>query len=364
MKTGDRNEMNRKFLAIVVSSAVALPIAAQVQADEMEVKAHSHPATYEHDHEMEGEDGAMMMAPQHAHEHDAHPHGELHGHSFTLYGSVRSGVYILDPKGDGETTWDIGSVDAGDLGSGDKHWSRIGVKGSTELDGGMTAGFTAEKRLDNFRTRHQNVWLSGSFGKVTLGQQGSVYNSGVSWDNSNLFGNWGGSPAGGTRLQGISYASSLGGPFNFALMVGDDNSGAVGGQGEGVDGVEAMGTLAAGPLSIGAGYDDNDARTVMGVSVSGSFGGIGWDTGYEVADSDDGTSDRDRYGFSLDYSIDAGRAYLYYEDDQPDAGADSNYLLLGYSHTIGPGVVVIAEYQMPSDDAGSNRSAVVVKVDF
>ena len=176
--------MNRKILAIVVSSAVALPIAAQVQADEMEVKAHSHPATYEHDHAMEGEDGAMMMAPNHAHEHDAHPHGELHGHSFTVYGSVRSGVYILDHQGPGDTTWDIGSVDAGDLtnsstvensdgnmagvsSNGDKHWSRLGVKGSTELDGGTIGrDCTVEKRLDNFRTRHQNVWLSGEFGKV------------------------------------------------------------------------------------------------------------------------------------------------------------------------------------------------------
>ena len=310
----------------------------------------------------QGEDGVMMMAPNHAHEHDAHPHGELHGHSYSLYGSVRSGVYILDPQEAGDTTWDVGSVDAGDLGAGDKHWSRIGVKGSAELDGGTMAGFTVEKRLDNFRTRHQNVWLSGTFGKVTFGQQSSVYNSGVSWDNSNLFGNWNG-VAGSTRLQGISYASSLGGPFNFAAMVGDDNS-ATGGQGEGVDAVEAMGTLAAGPVSIGVGYDDNDTRTVLGASVGGAFGGIGWDTGYELVDSEDGMTDGDRYGFSLQYSIDAGRAYLYYEDNQPDVGGSLNYLLFGYSHALGAGVSVIAEYQMPSEDSAPNRGAVVVKVDF
>ena len=158
---------------------------------------------------------------------------------FTLYGSVRSGVYMLDPQNGGSTTWDIGSVDAGDLGSGDKHWSRIGVKGSTELDGGAMVGFTVEKRLDSFRTRHQNVWVSGDFGKLTLGQQGSAYNSGVSWDNTNLFGNWNGI-AGGTRLQGIRYDSSLGGPFNFALMIADDNSSG-GGNGQGVDAIEGVG---------------------------------------------------------------------------------------------------------------------------
>ena len=204
----------------------------------------------------------------------------------TLYGSVRSGVYMLDPQDGGSTTWDLGSVDAGDLGSGDKLWSRIGVRASTELDGGVTAGLHLEKRLDNFRTRHQNVWVSGDFGKLTLGQQGSVYNSGVSWDNTNLFGNWNGI-AGGTRLQGISYTSNLGGPFNFGLMISDDNSGG-GGNGQGVDAIEASGTISAAGLSIGAGYDDDDTRTVLGFSVGGSFGAMGWDTGYEIEDADNG----------------------------------------------------------------------------
>ena len=294
----------------------------------------------------------------------------------TLYGSVRSGVYMLDPQDGGSTTWDLGSVDAGDLGSGDKLWSRIGVRASTELDGGVTAGLHLEKRLDNFRTRHQNVWVSGDFGKLTLGQQGSVYNSGVTWDNTNLFGNWNGI-AGGTRLQGISYTSNLGGPFNFGLMISDDNSHMVPGKdkmlgtdddkptgnGQGVDAIEASGTISAAGLNIGVGYDDNDMRTILGFSVGGSFGAMGWDTGYEIEDADNGM-DRDRFGFSVDYSTDAGRAYLYYEDLQPDMGADANYLLLGYSHSVGPGATVIAEYQMPDDDTGPNRSALVLRVDF
>ena len=179
--------MNRKILAIVVSSAVALPIAAQVQADEMEVKAHSHPATYEHDHAMEGEDGAMMMAPAHAHEVDEHPHMELHGHSYSLYGSVRGGVIVRDDS-DSDATWDIGSFDGGDEGSADRLFSRIGVRASYDLGNGMSAGLHIEKRLDNFRTRHQNVSLSGPFGSVTLGQQGSPYYSATSFDGANFTG--------------------------------------------------------------------------------------------------------------------------------------------------------------------------------
>ena len=138
----------------------------------------------------------------------------------TLYGSVRSGIVIKDSEG-ADAMWDLGATDAGDLGdSGDRLWSRIGVKASHELDGGLTAGLVIEKRLDSFRTRHQNVWLSGSFGKLTFGQQGSPYQAAGwhSWDGSNFTG--GNFQMVGSRKQGISYASDLGGPFNVSIRRG------------------------------------------------------------------------------------------------------------------------------------------------
>ena len=106
----------------------------------------------------------------------------------TLYGSVRSGIIVKD-DGESDAMWDLGSVDGGDLGdSGDRLWSRIGVKASHELDNGMMAGLHIEKRLDQFRTRHQNVWLGGDMGRITLGQQGSPYHSAVGWDGTNFTG--------------------------------------------------------------------------------------------------------------------------------------------------------------------------------
>ena len=84
--------MNRKLLVAIVSGVLAAPMAAQVQADEMEVEPHSHPATYEHEHAME--DGSM--SPLHAHEHESHPHSELHEHSATVYGNLRYGVSVAD----------------------------------------------------------------------------------------------------------------------------------------------------------------------------------------------------------------------------------------------------------------------------
>ena len=272
----------------------------------------------------------------------------------TLYGSVRSGIYAVNPDGPGDTTWDLGTVDAGDLGSGDKLWSRIGVRASTELDGGMTAGLHIEKRLDNFRTRHQNVYVSGAFGKIALGQQGSPYYSAVSWDGANFFG---GSSDPGSRQNGVRFDSDTGGPFNVSVMIVDDNT-MGGGQGEGVDGWEVGGSLSAGPISIGAGYkDQTNGNERMGLTLGGSFGAMGWEIGYETHDMG-GNDDENRYGFFVDYSLGSGAAYLSYEDQE-----DMNdWTIVGYSHSLGGGAKVVAEHRTP--DMGADVSAVVLVVGF
>ena len=209
---------NRRLLAIVVSSAVALPMAA-LQADEgeemMEVEPHSHPATYEHDHEME--DGSM--SPMHAHEHESHSHSEfdqLHGHTATVYGSLRTGVVMSNPEGDGDTTWDIGNT-------GNTLGSRIGVRGSLGLDGGMTAGVHIEKRLGNWSNRLQNIYLSGDFGTLTVGYQWGTFWNATSIDGSWFFGGLINGPT-GFQSNGIAFSSSLGGPLNFSAMVKDNDS--------------------------------------------------------------------------------------------------------------------------------------------
>ena len=354
----------------------------------MQVDAHAHSATYEHEHAM-GDEG--MMSPIHAHEHDEHPHGQLHGHSYTLYGSVRSGIYMVNPGGDGDTTWDIGSVDAGDIGSGDKLWSRLGVRGSIDLDNGMTAGFQVEKRLDNFRTRHQNVSLSGGFGTVTVGQQTDAYYSATSWDGANFFG---GSTDVGSRTQSLRYSSNLGGPFNFSVSVTDDNSAMTAdkihhahgedgkgdatdemkttGNGDGADAWTLTGSLATGPLSINAGYVDvNEDTNRVGVTVGGSFAGLGWEVGYEEKDVDKGNGSS-RYGGFVSYGVGAGSLFALYEDMQTDDGkGEIDAVVLGYAHPLGSGVSVIGEHRSAggTDAEGADKdtvgtSAVVLVVSF
>ena len=275
----------------------------------------------------------------------------------TLYGSVRSGIIIKD-DGDSDAMWDLGSVDGGDLGdSGDRLWSRIGVKASHDLGNGMMAGLTIEKRLDQFRTRHQNVWLEGGMGRITLGQQGSPYHSAVGWDGTNFMGGNFAMAPGGSRKQGVSFASNLGGPFDFqALLVDDASHGE--GYGEGVDGFELSGSLDAGGMGINVGYASNDNETVMGATVGGSLGDVGWEVGFETMDPDDGSEDTSLAGLFVDYSLGDGAVYFYYEG-QSGAG-DDNAWVAGYSHGLGSGVKVIGEHRDVDSSGTTSVLAVVV----
>ena len=333
------------MLAVPLTATAGEPLVVPVLENHDPSTPHS--ATYKH----MGSDGKE-------HEH-SHHHRIEHSHrSWTLYGSVRSGIYHLDSDGGTKASWDIGSVDAGDLGSGDKLWSRIGVRASHDLGNGMIGGLHIEKRLDNFRTRHQNVWLSGAFGKVTLGQQATPFHSAVSWDGTNLFGNWNTSPHGGSRGQGIQYASLLDGPFSFNAMIRDDGSN-LDGSGGGLDQYEITASFSMpGAATVSAGYlgADDGGADVFGGSVAGSFSGVSWDVGYErTSEADDKTN----YGFFLGY---AG-AYVFYEDLNTESKAgETDHILFGYSRSLGTNTKVIIEHQRPNE--GRNRTALALQVNF
>ncbi len=395
--------MTRRLLAIVASSAVALPMAAQVQADEMEMKVepHDHPAMYEHEHEME--DGSM--APLHAHAHPSHPHSELHGHSATVYGSLRYGMTMSDDgKSDSKTKWELGN----------DYGSRFGIKGSVGAGAGLTAGFQIERAIsDTLDKRFHNVSLSGAYGTITLGRQGSTYYGATTWDGA---AHLGGVTDVGDKIDGVSIKSSLGGPFDFAVLAstGDDLAKeAKRTTGNRADHIEASGSLALGPVSFGAGYrEEADDGKRIGGMVSGTMANITLKMGYEsakditciekedatVKTSVTGTSvthtvdkaavpkkmcDEDRYGFDLSYLVGegagGGKAYVQYGERKSDeAGTNRevdernvDYWTLGYSYYVSDAVTVNLVHR--TKDAYNKKasmrlrdrtSAVVMKVDF
>ena len=132
-------------------------------------------------------------------------------------------------KGDKEKGPDASLV----LGHG-SFGSRIGIKGSEDLGNGAEAGFKWENGVDGAGAlgsgRHANVWYSGAFGKITIGQQGNPYRNAANWDQSWWIGgnnragyNSGGD--GGSRLQGVRYDGDAG-AFNFSVMaVAQDTTG-------------------------------------------------------------------------------------------------------------------------------------------
>ena len=313
-----------------------------------------------------------------------------------LYGSVRSGVYMSNPDGDGDTTWDVGVVDAGDLtnssltchasdGSvtatnptdlcptgqrlvgiaspGDKLWSRIGVKASHELDGGLTAAVHVEKRLDNFRTRVQKVSLSGEFGTLALGQQWTTYYNATTIDGMSYLGGF--AEGGPSRSTGVKYSSNLGGPFNFSAMVSDNNS-AGGGNGDGNDIVELSGTLSIAGTSLSVAWRDvDDGPENMDIRVAGAFGPMNYSIGGGTQEKANG-DDRERFGFHVGYQVmEGGKVYAQYEDITDDEGAtdaSNDWTYLGYVQTLAPGVLVSGEFRTPN--TGADVAALVLRVDF
>ena len=278
----------------------------------------------------------------------------------TIYGSVRSGVLHQSSEGAADASWDLGSVDAGDLGnSGDRLWSRIGVRASHDLDNGLTGGLHIEKRLDRWRTRHQNVWLQGVFGRITLGQQGDAYYSAVSWDGVNFFG---GSQDPGSRSTGVKYSTQLDGPFNFQAMISDDNTQS--GWGDGLDRYELAGSFAvAGVVNVSLGYlgRDDGGTDSMGGTVGGSINSFTWEVGYQSNDA--AADDSKHYGFHVGYGIGGGNLYMQYEDYNTDSKTGENdYLIFGYSHSLGTNTRIIAEHRRPDD--GRKATAVALRVDF
>ena len=355
--------INRRLLAVVASSALALPMAAQVQADEMEVPEHSHAVMHEHEHDIDG-----AMVPMHAHETQEHSHAEfsqLHGHSVTLSGQLVFGVQMTDNDMPGSNSqWNLS----------DGGTNKFGIKGSVAAGAGLTAGFHFERSANaGFGARYHNVSLAGAFGTFAVGQQNAPYHGATSWDNSNALG---GLTNGASRISGVSYASNLGGPFSFSALLGSVAEGAAG-TGDGVNHISAGASLATGPVTLTVGYrdDDDTATTVGSTRVGGTAGGslaaISWEIGANSGqDSCGNNCDDDAYGFHAGYTMGDGSAYMQFsERDSDNDMNDTDGWVFGYSHTLAPGVLVYAEYsttdsQNATGEVTSTATVARVQVSF
>ncbi|MFT7776903.1 porin [Roseateles sp.] len=198
------------------------------------------------------------------------------------------------------------SIESQKIGSADRksvvqnNGSRLGLKGTEDLGGGLKAGFNLEHGLNsdtgaategtNFWNRQASVELSGSFGTVRLGtwfpdsyfssvDRTSNHNHDTGTSSDALFSSFGF----GARTNKIGYFSPTIGGFNF------------------------IGSLRAGEGSGPRGYDLSVNYEVAGLHVAGT---------YAENDKFGASAKRKAYGLEADYGFGPFLVTGYYQREE------------------------------------------------
>lgn len=194
----------------------------------------------------------------------------------TVYGVVDQAVRSTSPKTGASTT----SVVSGSFAT-----SRIGVRGTEDLGGGITASFTLEGGLNaangsvgsgtNFFSRESSVSLATGLGTVTVGRTDTSASEGVdTFVGIGNFGNF-------AFVSGVEYAGDRENTVRYTsptiagaqLQVGRSHASA---QGAETDSVSL--TWAKGAVGFAVGYDDAGADgkyTAGGARVDLGFASVG-----------------------------------------------------------------------------------------
>ena len=287
--------MERKLIAAAVSSALALPLAAQAV-------------------------------------------------EFSVSGHINRAVVSVDG---GDNDGDLQHVDANSSGT------RWRITGSGELDNGLTAGVQLEYAL-NGAVRHANVSLGSAGGKLTIGHGSRATDGmahadlgGASWLGGAT--NWcsyhSTGPAcpsnDGGRGPMLRYDTPAIGPANIAISTAEG------------DYWDAKVSISG---SMGdAGYDlrvghigENDG----GGDVTTASAGVGFGQGTTVAVawSQNNSADNHEYQYvKLDHSYGDGSIGVVYKRGEDD-NSDGSLWGIGIGHSLGGGATAYAGYRQISED--------------
>lgn len=284
----------------------------------------------------------------------------------TLYGQLHASVDLMDgAAGSLETTVASNS-------------SRIGVKGSAELNAGLKAIYQAEWGMDTgggtgpngLSNRNQVVGLAGGFGAVLIGRHDTPLKTvgrkaDLFWStqlgqnrsivNRNLDG------VAGLDLRAdnvIAYQTpKMGGFQSLAAYVTD-----VGGNDDD-SAFSINGFYNAGPLMLGAGYEtrdtvatagtESDNYRLMGSYKIGAAKVVGFFQNQDVTGAK--TADADTWGIGGSYNLGAGTVKGQYYEIDDSKGTDSASLIsVGYDHKLGSKTAIYGQYALVDNDAGSN----------
>lgn len=266
----------------------------------------------------------------------------------TLYGQLHASVDALDADGvDSRTSLSSNS-------------SRIGVKGSTELSGGLKAIYRAEWGIDTgtnnkgtFTDRNQVVGVAGGFGAILVGRHDTPHKkigrmADLFWStqlgqNRNVTnpGKW------DRRLDSmVGYQTpKMGGFQGFIAHYLDPKDTNVDDSVTSVNGI-----YKAGPLVLGASYAsddvtggvDNDSARVMASYKFGNAKVVGF---YQTEDN--AGVDANVTGLGASYKVSSAgtiKGQVYERDDDGNANGETQLVSVGYDHKLGKKTQVYAQY--------------------
>lgn len=288
----------------------------------------------------------------------------------TVYGQLNASYDILDADGPGVKSKNTVSSNS----------SRVGVKGSADLNGGLKAIYQAEWGMDtggsdgapvkgtgSLTKRNQVVGLAGGFGAVLigrhdtpmkivgrkadlfwstqLGQNRSIVNAKV-WDQR--------------ANNVIAYQSPKMGGFQALAAYVTDIAGTDDNTAFSINGI-----YNAGPMMLGAAYEthdvdgagDEDAYRLMGSYKIGAAKIVGF---YQDETNDPtvagllggGTADATVFGIGAAYKLGAGTVKgQYYSRDIDGTSKDPELIAIGYDHKLGAKTEVYAQYATISEGA-------------
>ncbi|HXH01750.1 MAG TPA: porin [Candidatus Competibacteraceae bacterium] len=269
----------------------------------------------------------------------------------TLYGSVRLSVNYFDPSYDmapgfaePEEIWDVVN-----------NASRLGVRGTEDLGGGLKAVYRYEFGVDasdsgNFTGRLAYVGLQGGWGEFTIGRQWTpFYNALALNDEFN------------GRLSGVAYyASGIGGTVRLGnqLIYSSPDFGGFKGQlglvvdgsdpdNEDVDLVQVGANYINAGLTLGAGYSDNQAtdQSVWGLYAGYQFAGF-YVAGTYLSNDD---TEVDAYDILARYTFGNNIVRATWGRADPDQGEEADTWIVGFQHNLSKRTRVWVEYGNTED---------------
>ena len=290
----------------------------------------------------------------------------------TLYGQLHASYDILS-----------GSNDYAGVASNS---SRIGVKGSTDLTGGLKAIYQAEWGMDTggadndkglvksgktaITNRNQVVGIAGGFGAVLIGRhdtplkiigrKADLFWSTQLGQNRNIVnpGAWDLRPNNVVAYQ----SPKIGGFQALAAYVTDLGVANTAPNTDDKDGSTAFsinGIYKAGPMMVGAGYETHDLDNPLAVGgtdsrdafrLMGSYKfGAAKVVGFYQNESDVGFTsgvDADTWGLGASYKVSSAGTVKgqYYERDQDQVNDNETLLAIGYDHKLGKKTHVYGQY--------------------